>query len=206
MVLAERRQRLTRRALEELLLRLAPEPEAAGREYETLRQRLSNFFDRRGILSADALADETLDRVARRLEAGEAIERVRPYCHGVARHVYMEWRKEHVRESAALTEAARVAADGRTEGAEEASRCLDRCLAELPADSQHLIVAYYQGLGSAHIPERKLLAERLGITYVALKTRAHRIRTDLAVCLRRCLEASAVTEPPPESHSNEAGR
>ena len=51
-----------------------------------------------------------------------------------------------------------------------------------------LIVGYYQGDG--HGKGRRRLAQRLGITYSSLKTRAHRIRNALEGCLHECLEAS----------------
>ena len=81
-------------------------------------------------------------------------------------------------------------ADG-PELAEARTACLERCLRKLPEQSHALIVSYYQGRGGAHLKERKVLARRLGITYESLKTRAHRIRKALEVCLHGCLEAGS---------------
>ena len=145
------------------------------------------FFDRRGVPPAEALADETLDRVARRLDGGEAVEHVRPYCFGVAKRVLLEWQKGHAKEAAAW--AARPDAGALTDAAAIEARvaCLERCLDELSPDSRALVIEYYQGPGRVHQDGRKLQAERLGISYTALKARTHRIRCELTACLQRCL-------------------
>src|SRR5687768_12469945 len=81
---------LTGRALHGLLARLGGGDDAAAAEFEGIRRRLLDFFDRRGVATADARADETLDRVARKIEAGERVENVRAYCYGVAKKVLLE--------------------------------------------------------------------------------------------------------------------
>jgi DNA-directed RNA polymerase specialized sigma24 family protein len=182
--------RLNQPALERLLLRLSEEPEKAAREYEAIRGSLLVFFDLRGAADSAALADEALDRVARRLEQGEDIEHPRAYVYGVAKNVVRESVRQRERERAAIKAhgAAADAADG-PELAEARTACLERCLRKLPEQSRALIVSYYQGRGGAHLEGRKLLAQRLCITYDSLKTRAHRIRNALRVCLHECMEA-----------------
>ena len=51
-----------------LLHRLGPDRDLAGTRYEQLRRRLITLFDYRGCPHPEELADETLDRAARRLE------------------------------------------------------------------------------------------------------------------------------------------
>jgi DNA-directed RNA polymerase specialized sigma24 family protein len=177
---------LSAQALDRLFERLGPDREAAGREYEAIRRRLLDFFGRRGVPTPAELADEALDRLARRLHEGEVVEHLRPYCYGIARRVLLEWRKEKATEAAALTKAPRWEPPGRADVEAQAAR-LERCLEELPAESRDLIVAYYHGAGNAHLEGRQLLAGRLGITYATLKTRAHRIRILLRACLERGL-------------------
>lgn len=180
---------LTQEALERLLARLGPDPEAAGREYESLRGRLLDYFDWRGAQRPEVAVDETLDRVARRLEEGEPIERVEAYTYGVARLVLLEHLRSELREQRASAGAARELA-GHSEGSDEARiACLTGCLQHLPADERSFIVAYYEGAGRSHLEGRKLLATRLGINYSTLKTRAHRLRVRLEACLRECLDA-----------------
>ncbi len=182
----DRRWSLTGQALERLLQRLGEEPEAAAREYEAIRPKLVGFFERRGILGSEALADETIDRVARRLDDGETIEHLKAYFYGVARHLALEWRRRQAQERAAIErQRPLLAADEASEAREARVACLESCLRELPPGSRDLIASYYRD-----DPEgRKRLAESLGMTYTTLKTRAHRIRRKLEECLRECLDA-----------------
>lgn len=177
-------------AFDRLLLRLGEGPEQAAREYEAIRQALLVFFDLRGVPDSAALADEAFDRVARRLEQGEHVERPRAYAYGVARNLVREVARQHARERA-LVEAHQptVAVAATSDATEARVACLERCLARLPEQSRALIVAYYQDHEHAHGKRRKLLAQQLGITYASLKTRAHRIRSALEVCLHECLKA-----------------
>jgi len=177
---------LTGPALRSLLQRLADDGAAAAAAFASLRQRLEDFFDRRGVPDAALLADETLDRVARKIEAGEPVESVPAYCYGVAKRVLLEWHRERGREAAALSESALAAANA-PPPSEARVACLERCLMELPAESRDLIVRYYQGEGSVHLDSRKALAEAFSLTAGALKTRAYRLRGQLQECLRRCL-------------------
>src|SRR5262245_34430828 len=94
---------LSPEAFERLLTQLGPDREHAAREYQRVRGRLHDFFDCRGCDAADVLADETLDRVARRLAAGEDVQRLANYAYGVARRVLFEWQKRRTREEAALS-------------------------------------------------------------------------------------------------------
>jgi RNA polymerase sigma factor (sigma-70 family) len=191
---------LTPQAFERLLGRLAAEPEAGAREYDAIRRKLALFFAMRGAPAAEELADESLDRLARRLDEGEPVDNVRAYVIGVAKRVLMEEAKRRGRERTYVDGHHMPAgpADADEELAERRSRCLQRCLGELPAESRALIVDYYRGEGAAYLKERKALAERLGISYVALKTRAHRVRNRLEECLRECASgARAVTDAPP---------
>ena len=193
---ANRPWRLTGPAFERLLQRLGGEREQAAREYEVVRRRLAGFFERRGIPSAEALADETIDRVARRLDEGEVVEHLNAYFYGVAKRVLLESRRRWARERAAERE---YAIPGPAEPASEREAriaCLERCVGALDEGSRALLAGYYRGLPD----DRKRLAESQGITYTSLKTRVFRLRIRLEVCLRKCLEArSRVTEDPPRT-------
>jgi DNA-directed RNA polymerase specialized sigma24 family protein len=177
-------------AFDRLLERLGADRDAAAHEYGMLRCRLVDFFDGRGAESPDVLADETLDRMARKLEEGEAIEHVRAYAYGVAKRLFLEEERRRGRAEAALRELRRAPVVSPAPAILEARiACLQRCLQELPDDSRSLIISYYEGAGEVHLADRKLLAQRLGLAYVTLKTRAFRIRARLEECLRTCLAA-----------------
>src|SRR5689334_23839809 len=54
-------------AFQELLDWLAPDPETAGQQYELIRQKLIALFQCRACAFPDELADETINRVVRKL-------------------------------------------------------------------------------------------------------------------------------------------
>ncbi|HYL99388.1 MAG TPA: hypothetical protein VEZ90_10575, partial [Blastocatellia bacterium] len=70
--------------------------DSGGNSYLEIRRRLVLYFDRKNCLSPDELADETLNRVARRLEEEGSIESDSPahYCYIVARFVFLEYTRK----------------------------------------------------------------------------------------------------------------
>src|SRR5687767_9266958 len=151
---------LSATGLSRLLARLDPDRERAGALYEGLRRTLVKFFDWRGSASPEEGADETLDRLSRKLEAGEEVEDPRSYAHGIARLVLLEqWRRPAARAAHAdEKELARIPTpDPVEEGA--LTGCLLRCLEELPPESRTLILEYYTAEGRAKIDNRRRLAE-----------------------------------------------
>jgi DNA-directed RNA polymerase specialized sigma24 family protein len=185
---------LTQEALERLLQLLGPDAEAAGREYQSLRTRLVDYFDWNGAQRPEVAADETLDRVARKLEQGESIERIGAYVYGVARLILLEHLRQQLSEQRATADAARELAFHSDATEEARIDCLTRCLEQLPEDGRALIIAYYEGPGRSHLDGRRLLARRLGIPYATLKTRAHRLRLRLEACLGDCLQRGGPRE------------
>ena len=55
-------------AFEKLLAAFDPDRERAAERYEDARSRLVFFFESRGAFDGDGLADDTLNRVARKLD------------------------------------------------------------------------------------------------------------------------------------------
>ncbi len=90
---------LTASALERLLARLDPDATRAAEAYEALRLSLTRFFDWRGAHFPDECADETMNRLARRLDEGAAVADIRSFALGIARLVRLERaRSSHVRQ------------------------------------------------------------------------------------------------------------
>jgi DNA-directed RNA polymerase specialized sigma24 family protein len=174
--------------------------DSAGEKYLEIRRRLVHYFDRKNCLSPDELADETLNRVARRLEEEGTITATSPaqYCYVVARFVFLEYqrRPEHRQISldgvsdfgdVASRMARPPATDDEVENQEKRIHCLERCLQTLKADDRELICEYYRGEQRTKIKHRRELALRLGLTMNALSIRACRIRARLEECVRTCL-------------------
>jgi len=69
--------------------------DSGGQRYLEIRHRLVQYFDRKNCASPDELADETLQRVARRLSEEGEIRDASPahYCYIVAKFVFLEYRR-----------------------------------------------------------------------------------------------------------------
>ena len=168
----------------------------AGERYEDLRRTLVRFFEWRRAPFPDEHADETLDRVARRLAEGIAVKNIGGYCYEVARLIFLETLKNpRLRRDPPPWASQTATLDTGGEAVEKESRltCLDGCLNALPAESRELIVAYYRDSSRDRIAARRALASRLGIRAEALANRAQRVRDKLERCVTDCLGAKSPT-------------
>jgi len=175
--------------------------DSGGARYLEMRRRLVRYFDRRNCSLPDDLADETLNRVARKLEEKGEIVGASPahYCYIVAKFVFLEFgrRSEHSQTSLDDNSGAnRVMAglavpsrpDGDASAKEKLFDCLERCLAKLQLDDRELILDYYRGEQRAKIERRSKLAARFGLTMNALSIRACRLRSKLEICVSACAQ------------------
>jgi DNA-directed RNA polymerase specialized sigma24 family protein len=181
---------LTQEAFDHLLALLDADRERAGRKYAELRQSLEKFFEWRGADFPEEYADETLNRVARKVAGGEAVRELPRYCFGVARLVLLEAAKRQGAARKGLAEFSRRRYENDDAGRLEAEvECLQKCLDGLPRESREIITEYYQGEVSSQIVNRKRLAERLKIPPGTLRMRALRLREALEGCVSECLKA-----------------
>jgi DNA-directed RNA polymerase specialized sigma24 family protein len=171
--------------------------DSRGEKYLEMRRRLVAYFDRKNCVAPDDLADETLNRVARRLEeeAG-AITGTAPaqYCYITAKFVFLEYLREGTRAQTSLSEMSPIEADAvlgaappaddEAQSKESLSACLEECLARLAPADRDLILGYYQGEQRSKIEGRRVLATRLRLSVNALSIKACRIRNKLEVCVR----------------------
>ena len=180
---------LTAEAFAKLLACLDPDAETAGEKYEAIRQKLVKFFDWRGAHFPEDCADETLNRVTRKIDEGDVIQDVATYCHGVARLVFLETLKSADGKRTDFEELPPlVAPEPVVEESNARQECFNRCLRELPAASQQVLLQYYQDEKRSKINNRLSLAERLGIPLNALRNRVQRLRDKLEQCIHQCLQ------------------
>lgn len=177
-----------------------------GQRYLEVRRRLELYFDRKNCVAPAELADETLNRVIRKLEENKEINGVAPlqYCYIVAKFVFLEALRADKRspfyrpltatnpsnlsgQSVTLLEA-----DATSEHKEKIADCLQRCLENLSGTDRELIVEYYRGQQRSKIERRAALATRLGLSANALSIRACRVRQRLEVCIQSCLRKREV--------------
>lgn len=175
---------LTRETFDQLLTWLDADRERAGEKYELIRHTLIKIFTCRRSPCSEDLADETINRVARRIPDldGAYVGDPALYFYGVANRVHLDFMRKRPR-ARSLAELA-PAGDRR----EREDDCLQRCLQCLKEPDRELIQQYYLEDKQAKIDRRKALARSLGIPVNALRIRAHRIRANLHDCVLRCLE------------------
>lgn len=184
---ARRKWALTQGAFDHLLAYLDPDRETAGKKYLEIRSNLMRFFEWRGCPFPEDHADETINRVAKKVSEGEEIRNPAGYFLGVGRMLLLEIYKEQAKERQAMNELADSHADSYEES-EPRVECLKRCLERLTPDNRELILQYYQGEKAAKIENRKKLSERLKTPLNTLRMRALRIRERLQTCVNDCLK------------------
>jgi len=172
--------------LDRLLRWLDPDPERAGLTYEKIRWRLVAILASRGCTCPEELADETIDRVARRVidiqdsyVGDQAI-----YFLGVMNNVHHEYLKRPMMPR-------QPEPDDDVETKERTYLCLEKCLEKLSPNSRRMIEQYYAEDGRAKINLRKRIAAELGIGLSTLRLRALRLRDKLQTCIDQCLVSEA---------------
>jgi DNA-directed RNA polymerase specialized sigma24 family protein len=182
---------LTGEALNRFLSRLDDNPDHAGRKYEAIRQKLVKIFDWRGARFPEECADETINRVVRKLESGQEIRDIPTYSQGVARLVFLESLKRAENRQVSLDELKSVPVAPVLPDEDTVQRkCFVRCLSELPIESRQLILQYYEDERRVKINNRQAIADQLGIPLNALRSRVQRIRDKLEQCVTHCLSRS----------------
>ena len=185
-----------------LLAALSDDAERAAELYEHTRRALVAFFEYRETRDADADADETLDRAARRLSEGQQITSENPasYFYGIARNLWRE-RLAARRTAVPLEEFEPVTHVTPHHLLEERARqrvdavrlaCLRECLQKFAPEDSELLLAYYREQGKAKIDTRRALADALGIQPSVLRLRLFRLREKLESCVTRCLRRRPV--------------
>lgn len=166
-----------------------------------MRRRLVAYFDRKNCASPDELADETLNRVAQRLEElGSITGTARAqYCYVTAKFVFLEYLRSHTRAGTSLEEMSPAEADSvlstsayqndEADNKEHLSDCLEQCLEKLAPSDRELILEYYRGEQRTKIENRRSLAATLRLSVNALTIRASRIRNKLELCAKECSTA-----------------
>jgi DNA-directed RNA polymerase specialized sigma24 family protein len=174
---------LNKEVLDRLLHWLDRDRDRAGQRYEQIRSGLIKVFLCRGAVDPEELADETINRVAKKVQeiAESYVGDPAPYFYGVAKMVYLEYSRRKPVASHPPPPDALEEADLRFD-------CLEQCLQNLSAKNRELILAYYEHENGAKIDHRKELADRMGITANALWIRVHRVKKDLQNCVNQCLE------------------
>jgi DNA-directed RNA polymerase specialized sigma24 family protein len=165
--------------------------EAAAQKYEAIRSGLIKIFISHGFNDAEDLTDLTINRVINKLpdiEENYVGEPVR-YFHGVARNIIHEARRRKEIATERMPESLiqiTITSDRYD--------CLLNCLGLLSVEKRDLILDYYLYDGRDKIAHHKSMAEQLGLTDGALRTRAHHIRVALEKCVLNCAKKLAAKQ------------
>lgn len=178
---------LTPEQFRQLLDWLDPDFARAGEKYEAIRRRLIKIFLNRRCNEAEDLADETINRVARKIAElkKDFVGEHAHYFYGVAKKVFLEHlRRCNRRPIPPPPVVAR-------EELEPYLKCLDKCLEKLSPESRALILDYYEEEKQAKVTSHKEMVARLKLNPGALRARVHRIRGKLEKCVLECLGREA---------------
>ena len=176
---------ITKELFDALLEWLDPDRDRAGQRYEAIRAGLVRMFVSKGISDAGHSADETMDRVMKKLPEIRASYVGDPakYFHGVARNLIREAMRGKEVATEVLPESLTKEPD-----LSETSECLSKCLKLLPLDKQEFILDYHLYHGHAKIEHHRQMASELAISEGALRTRAHHLRVSLEKCVLQCID------------------
>ena len=189
---------LTAESFNKLLEALDGDPQRAAEQYEHLRRSLIKYFTWRGSIYAEQDADETIDRISRKLCEGHVFDDLFTYALGIARNVWLESMRSQEKEREAIQNADFLKSDkNEEEEPDHRFMCFENCLGQLPEANRALILAYYDGDKQQKIANRKRLANEAGMPIARLQIQAHRIREKLEDCIKNCVA---------KRHSGDRGR
>jgi DNA-directed RNA polymerase specialized sigma24 family protein len=176
---------LSQEAFDALLAWLDSDREQAALKYEKIRRALIKIFTGRGCVEPEDLADETINRVTKKLKEIEKDftgDRTR-YFFGVAKMVHLE----HLRRK--IPQVVPTPPNDPTRIELEYS-CLERCIDQLSKDDRDRLLRYYGADSRNETEHRRALAEEMGIGPNALRIRIYRIRQTLKECVEKCVARS----------------
>src|ERR1041385_9469240 len=143
---ARQKWTLTQDAFDRLLIALGGDRDSGSEKYLEIRSNLTRFFEWRGCPFPEDHADETFNRIAKKIDEGEDILNPGGYAMGVARLLLLEILKSRQREQSALNE---IGTAGETyvadDDGEDRLECLRDCFQTFSPHNRELIFQYYQG-------------------------------------------------------------
>lgn len=169
----------------DLLNWFSADREIAGEKYEEIRNGLIRFFYFKGCAEAEELADETINRVAKKLQVLDLSNNVKPInlFYGFASKIYLEYfnriKKSEIEFNPDLHSLPPSSENTR-------QKCLEHCLTKLPDNGGDLIVEYFTFEKAKKTEHRRQLAEKLQMEMGAFHTKIHRLKTILRQCIEKC--------------------
>lgn len=157
----------------------------AAEKYRKIHRRMVQIFRARGAFPAEDLADQTLDRIIKKLpeiindyEGDPAL-----YIFSMARNVYFEFvRKPKPMPLPELFVMPKMEANENVY-----QTCLKNCLEKISPEEKQLFIDYFLYDNEKKLARHEEMARRLGINRNYLRTRIYRIRMALEKCVKECV-------------------
>lgn len=164
-----------------LLRRLEPEYNSTSARYIRFRHKLIKFFAWRRCEDPESLADETIGRLIKNLNAGQEIhnENAYSYIYAIAVNLFKEYLREKKKDHQ-MVENWQPPVSPISDAVRD---CRRACLQSLSMDKVLLLEKYYLDEES-----REDLATIQGVSLNALRLQVHRIKNELRSCYQNCLK------------------
>jgi len=179
------------KGFERLLQWFGPDTVISANRYLEAHERLARWFYFKGCNRPEDLADEVVDRVAKKLP---------PPCPdhialllGYARMVLLEYRRERIHFDEDCDPGEEPSRIQETALMEVRARCLDDCLGRLGNVDKHLLLEYHQYEPGGKIKHRQAMAEVRHTTLNALRLKVSRLKDVIEECVKRCCQSGDKT-------------
>jgi len=188
----ENRSNLSQGDFDRLLNWFGPDRDISAEKYLGTHERLTRWFHFKGCDCPEDLADEVMDRVAKKLPCPNP-DHIAVLL-GFARYVFLEYlrkREDLVSEERDWGEDTSGMDQAATK--EMRARCLDRCLGRLGDGDRQLILEYHEYEPGAKIKYRKAMAQARHTTLNALRLKACRVKSVVTDCVKDCFQSGGMT-------------
>jgi DNA-directed RNA polymerase specialized sigma24 family protein len=186
------RDQIKQEDFDELLCWLDRDRDLAGKKYESIRQSLIKIFVWQGCTDGEELADETINRVLKKISPVKKSYVGDPalYFYGVARKILLETKRRPEREveidhALSLSDLSNLEDSLEKDRTESLENLLDEWLNTLTKRERDLLLNYYVDEGIARIRNRKKLGKAWKLSSAALRQRVHRLKVDFERWMRQ---------------------
>lgn len=175
---------------DKLLDWLSHDRDEAGVRFEQIRGGLNRYFRLKGCHEPELLADESMNRVIKRIDTLDLATGASPSSifYGFANKVFFEYLRSEKQRTVQLSESFdRVFIGIGQPSSDLAVDCLRQCMNGLNVLDGRLIVEYYSEEKQAKFEVRRQIARQKEMAMGALHTKIHRIKGILRPCVEKCL-------------------
>lgn len=178
---------ITQANFNKLLNWLDTDRETAARKYQSLHHRLVLIFLARKTYPAEDLADKVFNIALRKIDflSGEYEGDPTRYFYGIVRNLVLEKMREPKFEE--VTDKI-LQFDPRMTIDNTRMSCLSKCLQNFTVDECRIFIKYYTFSSQTKAASHQEMADSLGISVKALRTRIYRLKKNLEKCVKKCVK------------------